>query len=85
MVCKCMFDCMWVLICFLNFVFGSDLSDCGRLLYTAEYLKNIDVLSCFVFGLYSGLSGGVLRCGRCGMLYIEYSDSGILVDCILCI
>ena len=47
-------------------------------------MKNRDDLSCFVFGLYSGLSGGVLRCGLCGMLYIVYSDCGVLVDCILC-
>ena len=84
-VCKCVFSCMWVLICVLNFVLGSVLSNCGKLLYTVEYLKNSDVLSCFVFGLYSGFSGGLLRCGLCGILYIEYSDSGILVDCILCI
>ena len=35
-VCRSRFNFMWVLICFLNFVFGSDFSDCGRLLYIAE-------------------------------------------------
>ena len=46
------------MICVLNLVLGSVLSDCGRLLYTVVYLKNSDALSCLVLGLYSGFSGG---------------------------
>ena len=72
------------MICVLNLVLGSILSDCGRLLYTFVYLKNSDVLSCLVFGLYNGCKGGLLRCGLCGILYIEYSDGGVFVDCSLC-
>ena len=75
---------MRVLICVLNLVLGSALSDCGRLLYMVVYLKNSDVLRCLVFGLYDGCKGWLLRCGLCGMLYIEYSDGGVFVDCSLC-
>ena len=31
-VCGSRFSCMWVFICFLKIVLGSDFSDCGRLL-----------------------------------------------------
>ena len=31
-VCRSRFSFMWVFICFLKVVFGSDFSDCGRLL-----------------------------------------------------
>ena len=79
-VCRCIFSCMWVLICVLNLVLGSALSVCGRLLYTIVYLKNSDALSCLVLGLYIGFSGGLLRCGLSGILYIEYMDGGVFVD-----
>ena len=54
------------------------------LVHLEEAKKNMHDFSCFVFGLYSGLSCGLLRCGLCGMLYIVYSDCGVFVDWILC-
>ena len=83
-LCGSKFSCMCVFICFLKLVLGSILSDCGRLLYIVEYLKNMDDFNCLVLGLYDGFNGGLLHCGLCGVLYIVYSDCGVLVDCILC-
>ena len=72
------------MICVFNLVLGSAFSVCGSWLYTVVYLKNSDVLRCLVFGLYNGCKGGLLRCGLCGILYIEYSDGGVCVDYSLC-
>ena len=69
---------------FFEAFFGNILSDCGRLLYIVEYLKNMDDFNCLVLGLYDGFNCGLLRCGLCGMLYIVYSDYGVFVDWILC-
>ena len=78
-----MLSCICDLICVLNLIFGSVFNVSGSWLYTSVYLKNNDPLSCLVLGLYIGVSGWMLRCGLCGILYIVYRDGGVLVDCSL--
>ena len=49
--CELKFDCMCILICFLNFIMGCIFSVLGRSLYSFENLKNIDDFTWIVFGL----------------------------------